>query len=154
MPPSNTKPAGLRKKQYGLIYQLDFLDLNIIIRADIIIQDGKSNILTPVTPAYEKQLVTEHVTAIPKITNPFNRDDPLQPITRNSSQETERLTPRHHECCFVNSEGGETIRTVYNPYSPKNSDFLKLIKELLDYNNIGSVNYFGESINSEVSLWL
>lgn len=132
MPVDTTRKSGLKKERHALAYDSDILGQTRIIRVDIIISDGKTDIITPVTDSYRARFVEGDPAAIPK----------------------REFTPRALLCCFSYQQEKEVTRTVYNPYLPNNVVFLTLIKELISYNGVVSLDYSGESKEKEIEEWL
>ena len=131
MPPVPRK-SGIRKERHALLYDVDYGNQQKIIRIDIIIEDGVTNIVTPITASYQARFVAGNPSAIPK------RD----------------FEPRTLTCCFSYQDVQEVTRSIYNPYTPSNNLFLMLVKELISYNGVVSLEYSGESKDKGLELWL
>lgn len=114
------KAVYRRIKRKALLYDLDILNRQQLIRIDLIIESADS-IITPAVPAYEAR---------------FTEDNPNALAKRG-------FEPRNLSACFRTDR--EVRRTVFNPYRPGDFNFKELSKQLFQNPNIATITYSGES---------
>jgi hypothetical protein len=128
MPP---KATHIKKRRKLLRYDLD-LNRQVLFRVDIIVCDPKNDIITPITPLYEAR---------------------LENWEKSEAAIERKFNPRELNCCFAPNEV-EIRRTVYLPYLPTMAEHKRQIQETLNYPNVLSANYRGESHDRELESYL
>jgi hypothetical protein len=123
MPLSKTKATYLRRKKHLLRYDLDLLSKQVLIEIAIIIEDGQTSIITPITPLYEARFES------------FKRT-----VKRS-------FKPRELDCCFVAANNKEVHRIVYIPYLPGSVNHKAQTREYLNL-EVVTLTYKGESHSS------
>lgn len=119
----STRPKARYRKvrRVALLYDLDLLSRETLLRVDLTIESG-DGITTPIVPLYSDR---------------FTSDNPNALAPRGFS-------PRQLTTCF---ELEETVvnRTVFNPYRPANPDHNELTKQLYNLAAIKTLRYTGET---------
>jgi hypothetical protein len=115
------KPTYRKLKRKAVLYDLDILNQQQLIRVDLIIESA-DEIITPVVPLYEAR---------------FTEDNPNALAKRG-------FDPRSLSNCF-RQNNREVRRTVFNPYRPNDPTFVELVKQLFTIFDIATITYSGET---------
>lgn len=127
---ARTQANWIKYRDVVINYNHDFNNRQRLLRTRLIIEDNRTDILTPVPDAFTARIQAE-----------------VRP--RSVAGKPKDLTPRNVNTCFV-VNGSEVNRNLINPYHSGDSNHNLLIKQVRDNFSFVTFGIQGETWNSNI----